>query len=185
MSEPKELPEGAAPKKSKKILIIALVAVLAVGGGGAGAFVALNKPGDAAETAHEAPKKKKRPPVAAEAEEATDDADEDEYEEADPAAPPVYAPLETFTVNLADGEHYLQLEVKVKVKEAKDADALKSSLPAIQHEVLLLLSAKTAEELRHSDGKKALAAEMKKLVTKVVRKRGLVKDVLFTRFVIQ
>jgi len=87
--------EGEAPKGGKKkLIIIIVVAVLVLAIGGGAAFFMLNK--------------KKH----AEGEDGEDDSAHHEPPKikVDPSKPPVFVPLEQFTVNLApeDGEHFLQ-----------------------------------------------------------------------------
>ncbi len=75
--------------------------------------------------------------------------------------PPVFSTLENFTVNLAgDGEHFLQLGVVLQLKDEETADKVKAYLPQIRNKILLLLSAKTADELQTPKGKQALIDEI-------------------------
>lgn len=178
MSAPAAEASSEKPKSKKNLVIIlAVVGALVLGGGGFAAYKVLGHHGAEAEQA-DAPKAKKK----AHAEE---DADAGEEEDFPAGKPPVFAPLDLFTVNLADGDHYLQVEVKVKVKEAKAAEELKPYMPGIQHDVLLLLSSKTAEDLRTTEGKEATANEIKKLIAKQIHSGSLVKQVVFTKFVLQ
>jgi flagellar protein FliL len=135
---------GAPPAKGKKMLIIVGAAVLVLVLGGVGAMLALKKPPaeEGEETA--APKKA----VAAKAH--------------DPKNPPVFAPLEPFTVNLADkdAERYAQIGLTLELDEAQTAETLKVFLPAVRNNILLLLASKTSAELLAPDGKTKLAREL-------------------------
>ncbi|MCS6786055.1 MAG: flagellar basal body-associated protein FliL [Thiobacillaceae bacterium] len=158
---------AAAPAKKKNLLIIiviAVVALLAIGGGAV--FLLTGKP--AAEQQ-------------AEGEEAAAAEEEEE------AKPPVYEKLETFTVNLADQESYLQVEISLKVADAKVQEKIKQHMPEVRDALLRLLSSKTAEELMTAEGKQALAEEVRKEVNRVIgaKKSKGVKEVLFTSFIVQ
>jgi flagellar FliL protein len=135
--------EGAAPAKGKGKLLVILVAVfalLAAGGGGAAWFFHSKS-------------------AAAEAAKA-------EGAEGKPAAkkesgkPPVFVTLENFTVNLAGGDHFMQLGLVLQVKDEETAEKIKVFLPQIRSKILLLLSSKTPEELQEAKGKQALIAEL-------------------------
>lgn len=121
---------AAKPKSRKKLIVIAVAGLLALGGGGAAAWHFLKPP---PAEAHAAVKP--------------------------PPAPPVFLELEAFTVNLA-GDRILQAGVTLQVKEAKDGDQLKLYMPQVKSRMLLLLSAKSIEELQSPTGKQALATEI-------------------------
>lgn len=159
---------GAAPKKKKTLLIIIIaVAVLVLVGGGTVAYLLMSPP--------PAEKQGKG------GDEHAEEAHEDEH-------PPIYEKLETFTVNLADGETYLQVEVSLKVADAKVQEKLKARMPEVRDAMLRLLSSKTPEELSDMAGKDKLAEEIRKQMNQVVgakqAKEG-VQGVLFTAFIIQ
>ncbi len=169
--------EGEAPKKKSKLLII-IIAVLAVVliGGGAGAYLLLSKP---------ASEKKAKAGHGDEEAAADDEEDggghEDEH-------PPVYEKLETFTVNLADQESYLQTEVQLVLADAKVQEKIKTRMPEVRDALIRLLSSKTAEELAQLEGKDKLAQEVQKAVNEVLgvkKKSKGVKKVLFAAFIIQ
>jgi flagellar FliL protein len=167
MAKEAPAPEAAAPKSKKKLLIIIIVAVLALAlvGGGA-AFFLLGKKPDAEQKAEH---------------------DGDAAEEED-AHPPVYEKLETFTVNLADGESFLQLEMSLMVADAKVQEKIKMHLPEVRDSLLRLLSSKSAEELATPEGKDKLSSEVQGQVNEIlgIKKASKgVKKVLFNAFIIQ
>ena len=133
--------------KKKLIIIIAAVLLLVLGGGGA-AFVLL----------------KKKP---TEGEESTDDGGHAKAEapavkakpKHDAKRPPIFLPLDPFTVNLADrdSERYAQVAVTLELDDSKTADDLKLYMPAIRNNILMVLSHKTAEQLLTREGKQKLA----------------------------
>jgi flagellar protein FliL len=110
--------------------------------------------------------------------------DEDDFLDAAPArghaalrkpakiGPPVFVPLETFTVNLADrqAERYAQVGVTLELDSAESAEAIKAYLPAVRNNVLMLLSHKRAEQLLERPGKELLGRE---IAREVVRPMGL------------
>jgi flagellar FliL protein len=141
--------EAVPPKKGKKKLIIILAAavlVLGAAGGGA-AFYFKKKAAAAAELA---------------------EADGDEHAEAeahpkvDLNVPPVFVPLDPFTVNLADkdSDRYAQIAVTLQVEDAKFAEKMKAFMPAIRNSILMVLAHKTSAELLERSGKQALAEEI-------------------------
>jgi flagellar FliL protein len=168
-------PEGEAPKKKGKLLII-IIAVLAIVliGGGVGAYLLLSKPAT----------EKKAKADHGDEEAATDEEDDGEGHD---EHPPVYEKLETFTVNLADQESYLQTEVQLLLADPKVQEKIKMHMPEVRDALIRLLSSKTAEELAQVEGKVKLATEVQKAVNDVlgVKKSKGVKKVLFAAFIIQ
>jgi flagellar FliL protein len=80
--------------------------------------------------------------------------------QAEAGKPPVFNTLENFTVNLAGGDHFLQLGIVLQLKDDATAEHVKAFLPQIRNRILLLLSSKTAEDLETPKGKQALIAEI-------------------------
>lgn len=158
--------DGAeAPKKSgkKKLIVIAAVAVVGLlGGGGALAFVMLGKKPDTSEEKKVEPRKM-----------------------------PVFVDLDTFTVNLKDkegGERFLQVKLVVEVKDAAGGEMLKTLMPAVRNEVLLLLGSKAAADLSTRQGKEALAKEIVTAANKPLEgttHTGAVENVNFTHLIVQ
>ena len=148
----------ARPKSRKKLVVFAIAGVLLLGGGGAAAWHFM-KP--ASPEAHAAVKP--------------------------PPAPPVFVELETFTVNLA-GDRILQAGVTLQVKEAKDGEQLKLYLPQVKSRMLMLLSAKSIEELQSPNGKQSLATEIGNSLKQPYEKDlapPSISGVFLTSFVIQ
>ncbi|MDO8893021.1 MAG: flagellar basal body-associated protein FliL [Sulfurimicrobium sp.] len=170
MAKDKEKPAADAaegtPKKGKgKLLIIIVAAVVLLAGGGGAAWYFMHAKKDAHGGQEEAKHK------------------------TDPAKPPVFVKLETFTVNLvAEGEdHMLQTDIELKVAEAKTTDMIKARMPEIRNAILLLLSSKTAHALATTEGKLKLSGEIKAQINKAlhVKEDEGVSGVFFTSFVIQ
>ena len=159
-------PAGAS---KKKLIIIILASVLVAGGGGGGAaWYFLHGKGDHEESSSS--KKKK-------------------HSEAK-AGPPVFVPIDSFTVNLQpeNGEQYLQIAFTLQVSSSEEMETIKVNMPKVRSRLLLLLSGKKASELNTVEGKQQLAAEIVAQVNQPFDEKGPeqdVTDVLFTAFIIQ
>jgi flagellar FliL protein len=161
-AEPVEPDEAAvvapAGKSKKKLFVILGVLVVLLGGGGAAAWF-LTQGSDAHKEA-----------------------------KAEPAKAPVFLALETFTVNLQDGEQYLPTDITVQVVDQAQVDDIKLHMPRVRSRLLTLLSSKHAEELVTAADKEKLAREIKAQINMPFVAKGKpqqVDDVLFTSFVIQ
>lgn len=136
---------GAAPPKGKKKLIIIIVAaVLVLALGGVGAMLMLKKKAQA------------------EGEDGADEPAKAAVSKHDPKSPPVFAPLESFTVNLADkeAERYAQVGITLELDSPKTEAELKLYMPAVRNNILMLLAHKTSAELLEREGKDRLAREV-------------------------
>jgi flagellar protein FliL len=158
-------PAGGGGKK--KLIIIIVAAVLALGAiGGGAAWFFLHGKSDT-----EAPAKSK-------------------HKEAK-SGPPVFVPIEPFTVNLQPEngtDQYLQLAFTLQVSGLEEVELIKSNMPKVRSRLLLLLSGKHASEINTPEGKKLLSAEIIAQVKEPFEERGApqdVTDVLFTSFIIQ
>ena len=107
---------------------------------------------------------------------------------------PVFLPLETFTVNLADreAERYAQVGVTLEVGDIKTSDQLKAYMPVIRNDILMLLAHKKAAELQERSGKLELAREIRRAALKPLGEDGAESDdepavraVHFSSFIIQ
>jgi flagellar FliL protein len=145
----------AVPAKSggkKKLVLMVAVAALVLGGGGVGALVYMKKQKAAAEAA------------------AAEDGD------ADAAAParqhekkrdknekPVFVPMDAFVVNLADhdADRYAQIGIVLEVPDEHAGEEIKTYLPAIRNNILLLLAHKSSADLAGGDGKALLARQIR------------------------
>jgi flagellar FliL protein len=76
--------------------------------------------------------------------------------------PPVFVPLDAFTVNLAEenGDHYLQIGIVYQVSDEKIVDTMKQYMPVLRNRILLLLSSKKPSDLASVDGKRKLVDEL-------------------------
>ena len=152
---------GKKPNKTKLLVIAAVAGVLLLGGGGAAAWVLMGKKGDAS-----AEKK------------------------AEPKKMPVFVELDTFVVNLkdGDGERFMQVKLVAEVKDAPAGEMMKTLMPALRNELLLLLGSKEAPQLASREGKEALAKEIVTASNKILEgtpAAGGVEGVNFTHLIIQ
>ncbi len=190
-----EVSTDAPPKKGKSklliIILIILIVLLIVVAGALGALLLLkNKGGNNSSGADEdnspqaAVVRPPAPPAAP---------------EVDLSKPPIFVPLDAFTVNLRrdEGDHYLQAVVVLRVADQKVADGLKGFMPEIRHRINLLLSSQLPSELYTTQGRELLAtgivdeanAALGFPVQVDARGRttsmGPVQSVLFNSFIIQ
>lgn len=152
--------DAPAPKGKKKlIIIIAAVLLLVLIGGGATVFLLKKK--------------------AAEAQAAEDGGEAGQGSAAiakpDPNNPPVFLALDPFTVNLADKDtdRFAQIGVTLEVKDVITSEQLKSFMPSIRNNVLMILAHKTSAELLTLEGKEKLARE---ILRAAVRPMGVELD---------
>ena len=85
--------------------------------------------------------------------------------------PPIFLPLESFTVNLipSDGQlQFVQAGLTLKLDDRDAADLIKEHMPHVRDRVLLVLSSKRSAELLPTQGKQKLAAEISDAVRKVI-----------------
>jgi flagellar FliL protein len=181
-------PDGAHPepaaeaakgggKKKKLIIIIAAAAVLLLGGGGAAAYVLLGKKKDAHA---ESDGKKGKAAAKAGHEDDQAAAEDDEEDDADapppdrkpkkkvkrkafdPAHAPVFVELDPFTVNLADNPDtkMMQIKMSLEVHDKDASEALKTLMPLVRNDILLMLGSRFAADMSTREGKEELADEI-------------------------
>ncbi|HEV7816084.1 MAG TPA: flagellar basal body-associated protein FliL [Janthinobacterium sp.] len=163
-ADPKAEAVPAASGSKRKLLIIIIATVTVLAGGGAGAFFFMHDKSDAATDA--------------------------KHKKAAPAGPPVFVPIDPFTVNLQpeNGEQYLQIAFTLQVASLEQVEQVKDNMPKVRSRLLLLLSSKKASEINTPEGKKQLANDIMAQVKEPFQAKGEpqeVTDVLFTSFIIQ
>ncbi len=167
-----ESEEGEEKKSSKKLIIIIAIVLLLAGGGAGYYFMA----GDTA-------------PADGEDAEQIDEEDEEESEEG--ASTEVYFDMtKPLIVNFSKGTgaRLIQVSVSLLVKGDEAVEALKKHEPMIRNNLLMTISAKGAGNLKTTEGKEALRAEMLKEVGKVLEKmlgKNELSNLFFTTFVMQ
>lgn len=98
----------------------------------------------------------------------------------------VIFPMDTFIVNLADGDgkRYLRITMDLELAKGTVADDLKKRLPQMRDNILTLLPSKRFEDIRTVEGKTSLRNEI------IANLNGLfgresISDIYFTEFVVQ
>lgn len=139
------VPEAPRPGK-KKLIIMVAAALLLVALAGSGVVLLLKK---RAQAALEAEGLDVAPAMAA-------------VEPEEPKVPPVFVPLDPFTVNLADrqAERYAQIGITLAVADSKATESVKLYMPAIRNNILMVLAHKNSSDLLQRDGKDQLADEV-------------------------
>lgn len=105
----------------------------------------------------------------------------------DKAAGP--APM-MFVVNVGKTGHggtVLQTQIVLEGANATATQSIEAFKPALQHQIIQIISAETPERLRTADGKSALGEKILEASNKILgttRKTG-VKEVFFTHFILQ
>ncbi len=162
----------AAKPKSKKMLIIIVAAVVALGGGGAAFFVMKSK---------------------SSGEEGEAKVEKEAVKHSKPATPPVFMPIDSLVVNLADqgGGRFAQVGITLQIMDAPTGDAIKGLMPVLRNGILKSVSKRTSEELLGPDGKDKLAEELLEFIREETdmpaNKKGYspVEAVLFSSFIVQ
>jgi flagellar FliL protein len=159
MTEDSPVEEAAPPRSRKKLILVVGLLVLLLGGAGGAAWYIMDDGDETATQAKEAPPK-----------------------------PPVYLPLETFTVNLGHDAQFLQVDLTLQLADQAEIDVIKQHMPRVRSRLLALLANQDADELLDSGGKdrlaKAIMAEINQPFEPKSKEQKVI-DVLFTSFVIQ
>jgi flagellar protein FliL len=148
-----EAPAAKKPGGKKKLVIMVAVAAIVLGGAGVGALVYMKKQRAAAEAA------------AADDGDAVADAGGQKAEKKkEHNAHPVFVPMDPFVVNLADHEadRYAQIGIVLEVPDERVGEEIKTYLPAIRNNILLLLAHKSSSDLAGGEGKELLAKQIRR-----------------------
>ncbi len=143
-------PAEKPKKKSKKLLFIIIgVVLLALIGAGAALFIMKKN-------------------AAASDDEFADDEPVATHQAKDPKHAPVFLPLENMVVNLADpgGTRFIQLGLTLQLQDAKTEADVKTYMPSIRSDILLLISQRTADEMLQVQGKAKLANDIIAAISK-------------------
>ncbi len=154
-------PAAELKSKSKRGLLIGIVAALVIGGGVAGYFLTRG------DQAHDEPK-------------------------VEPPAPAKYLALDPpFVVNFQgeDGAKFLQVAVQLMTRDPVVEELLKEHDPQIRNDLLMMLGAESASDLRSREGKAKLRDKCLEAVRAIVKGVGgaaeKVEALYFTSFVMQ
>ncbi|RZT30795.1 flagellar basal body-associated protein FliL [Cupriavidus agavae] len=104
--------------------------------------------------------------------------------------PPIFVPLDAFTVNLKseDGDRFLHTGLSLKVADPETQARLAQYQPEARSRILLLLSARQPAELATVEGKRKLAQDVQAAISQPFAPSlppQKILDVLFTSFVVQ
>lgn len=108
-----------------------------------------------------------------------------------PKGKPIYVPLHpAFVVNFENQEQvsFLQVDIQIMTYDPSVEGALKSHMPAVRNELLLLLGGKQYHEINTREGKRALSQEaiiVMQDVLKSVGEPNSIEALYFTSFVMQ
>ena len=150
-----DAPAAKKPGGKKKLVIMVAVAAIVLGGGGVGALLYMKKQKAAAAAAAAA---------AEDGDTAADAAAPKAEKKRERNAHPVFVPMDVFVVNLADHEadRYAQIGVTLEVPDEHGGEEIKTFLPAIRNNILLLLAHKSSADLAGGEGKEKLAREIRR-----------------------
>jgi len=119
------------------------------------------------------------------------DADQAAAKKAVPPAPPIYMPLDPFTVSLLpeenESDRVLYIGLTLRLKDEKARATLQPFLPEIRSRLLLLFSQQTGAALATASGKIALRDNIKQVVNQPLAdgQSVSVTDVLFNAFILR
>lgn len=104
--------------------------------------------------------------------------------------PPIFVPLDAFTVNLKseDGDRFLHTGLSLKVADSDTQSRLAQYQPEARSRILLLLSARQPADLATVEGKRKLAQDIQAAISQPFAPSlppQKILDVLFTSFVVQ
>ena len=155
--------EVASGGVNKKLIMIGLLALLVIGGGGTAYYMMAGDSGATKGKSSEA-----------------------HTEEADMETIGPVIDLDPFILNLADRDQsrYLKVSIKLQLDRPEGETDFEDKLPAIRDALLVLLTSKEARGLRTVEGKMLVREEIGGRINSIM-KRGKVRQIFFTDFIIQ
>jgi len=95
-------------------------------------------------------------------------------------------PLKTFVVNLADtgGKRYLRVGIVLELDTAGLTSEINETLPQVRDKILMILPAKTFDDIKTSAGKTALKNQIVNELNSFL-KEGKISNLYFEEFVVQ
>ncbi|MHB9117562.1 MAG: flagellar basal body-associated FliL family protein [Burkholderiales bacterium] len=98
-----------------------------------------------------------------------------------------YMKLETFTVNLKDVSHFLQIDIALKFSDPATAERIKAFNPLLRNNLIYILSNRSVDEINTLAGKLKLMEDIKVSLNKELKldPKHSILSVLFESFVIQ
>jgi len=153
--------EGEPPKKKGKLMLFIIIGVLILVLSGVGAVLMIKKNAAAHEegeegedVSHEVKPKKK-----------------EKKKSAEPSAPPVFHKFEKpFVAKLLSeqGDSYIQIEMQLKILDAKTADSVKTYDPELKHKITLLLMGKKTAEVSGAPAVQKLSNEIRVAINSIL-----------------
>jgi flagellar FliL protein len=158
-----EFEEGVQPQKGSKNLIIGVVAVVVLMGG-AWAYVHFTSAGD--EEAGGAAQAK---------------------EVGNPGEVGEFIPLKSFVVNLnaERSNRYLKVTLQLEMAQEGMQEEVTKRIPLIRHKVITYLTGLDVGDVRGAETKDVIRKKLVERVNKAFGVEGIVRNVLFTEFVVQ
>lgn len=155
--------EGAQGGMNKKLIMMGLLALLVIGGGGTAYYMMAGDSGATKGKSSEA------------------HVEEPEMESIGPVID-----MDPFVLNLADRDQnrYLKVSIKLQLDRPEIETDFEDKLPAIRDALLVLLSSKESRGLRTVEGKMLVRDEIGGRINSIM-KRGKVRQIFFTDFIIQ
>jgi len=94
--------------------------------------------------------------------------------------------MDPFVVNLRDTERmrYLKLKLEIESSEQKANEEYEKRLPQLRDMILTVLTSKSSNDIRDSQGKTQLRKEMQERLNQLVRSFQI-KTIYFSEFIIQ
>ncbi len=92
-----------------------------------------------------------------------------------------------FTVNLAEKRKYLMVNVQLLIEGEKYIEKVKKHMPLLRHELIMLFSGMSVDELQTMEQREALRLKSKRTITDALDKYGNsdgFRDVFFTEFLV-
>ncbi|ROP58334.1 flagellar FliL protein [Enterobacter sp. BIGb0383] len=105
--------------------------------------------------------------------------------------PPIYVPLDTFTVSLksgaTDSDRVLYIGLTLRLKDEGSKMLLQQFMPEIRSRLLMLFSQQTVDVLETDNGKVELMSKIKDVVNLPLADQHsvMVSDVLFNAFILR
>ncbi|HAU07161.1 MAG TPA: flagellar basal body protein FliL [Gammaproteobacteria bacterium] len=164
--------EETSGNSNRLIIIIGLIVILIGGGAAAYLLLAGNETEEETTTEKTAPEKVTKQPLKSKA---------------------IYHALKeplvvNFTQQSAGQVKYLQIKLKVMVRDQQILDAFVLHLPAIRHELLLLYFSQNYDTLNTKEGARELRQHTLDAINSVLGQQGLIRgieSVYFTSFIMQ
>lgn len=98
-----------------------------------------------------------------------------------------YVRLEAVTVNLAGSNQFVRAEFTLKLADPAAGETIKYYMPVVRHELIMLVSSKTAEQLTLLEGKQKLIQETKDTLNRALNLKSEtgISSILIESLIIQ